>query len=120
MNRKEVILTIKKVGGEFGHVMSIINGEEFAAGYRQAISDMMKVFGKAPLDPDFESEREAMLAHIRFLKSENEQLKTENDRHTKTIEGLMKYVDIHDILGISNGCEKRKHQVSPRNRSVKP
>ena len=71
MNRMEVIMTIKKVGAQFSRVMEAMNGEEFAAGYRQALSDMMKMFGKAPIDPDFDAEREAMLAHIKALTDEN-------------------------------------------------
>lgn len=110
MNRHEVIMTIKTVGEKFSRAMSALNGEEFAAGYRQAISDMIKVFGKVPLDPDFEAERKAMLAHIKALTDENELLKTECGKNHETIEELMKHVDIHEVLGIG----KNRGQEEPK------
>lgn len=110
MNRMEVIMTIKKVGAQFSRVMEAMNGEEFAAGYRQALSDMMKLFGKAPIDPDFDAEREAMLAHIKALTDENDLLKVECGKNHETIEELMKHVDLHEVLGITKKQEEPKAQ----------
>ena len=110
MNRMEVIMTIKKVGAHFSRVMNTLNGEEFSAGYRQAISDMVKVFGKAPIDPDFDAERESMLAHIKALTDENDLLKTECGKNYETIEELMKHVDLHEVLGITKKQEEPKAQ----------
>ena len=110
MNRIEVIMTIKKVGEKFSRVMHTLNGEEFAAGYRQAISDMMKVFGKAPIDPDFDAEREALLERIKALTDENDLLKTECGKNHETIEELMKHIDLHEVLGIAKKQEEPKAQ----------
>ena len=108
MNRMEVIMTIKAVGERFRRVMSTLHGEEFAAGYRQAISDMIKMFGKAKIDPDFDAERESMLAHIKALRDENNLLKTECGKNHETIEELMKHVDLHEVLGIAKKQEEPK------------
>lgn len=115
MNRMEAIMTIKKVGAHFSSVMSVLNGDEFAAGYRQAISDMIKMFGKAPIDPDFEAEREAMLAHIRKLNEENDFLKKEYDKQAATIEELVKHIDLHEVLGIS---KKNSEEPKAQRRGV--
>lgn len=110
MNRMEVIMTIKKVGSQFSRVMEAMNGEEFAAGYRQALSDMVKMFAKAPIDPDFDAEREALLARIKALTDENDLLKTECGKNHETIEELMKHVDLHEVLGIAKRQEEPKAQ----------
>lgn len=110
MNRTEVIMTIKKVGTEFGKVMAALNGDEFAAGYRQALSDMIKLFGKASIAADFEAEREAMLSKIKKLTDENEALKAECENNHDTIEELLKHVNLHEVLGISKKKEEPKAQ----------
>lgn len=114
MNRTEVIMTIKKVGAHFGGVMEVLCGEEYAAGYRRAITDMVKLFNEAPIDPDFEAERKAMLAHIKKLEQENEMLKVECGKQGATIEELLKHIDLHEVLGIGTNSKKKEEPKAQR------
>lgn len=102
MNRNEVITTIKNVGGHFGGVMEVVCGEEYAAGYRRAISNMVELFSKAPLDANFEAEREAMLAHIRQLKAKNAELEQEVAEKHDTIQKLLSHVNIAEVLCVDS------------------
>ena len=115
MNRTEVIMTIKKVGGEFGNVMSVLCGEEYAAGYRRAITDMVKLFNEAPIDPDFEAERKAMLAHIKALKAKNAALEQENCDQYATIQKLLTHVNIAEVLGVET---KKREEPKAQRRGV--
>ena len=110
MNRKEVIITIKRVGAEFSRIRAAINSRDFTCGYNSAIADMVKLFEGAKIAPDFDAEREAMLAHIKALTDENDLLKTECGKNHETIEELMKHVDLHEVLGISKKREEPKEQ----------
>lgn len=44
MDRHYVVQTIRQVGGEFGRVMACLQGEEYVAGYEQAVKDMVRMF----------------------------------------------------------------------------
>ena len=110
MNRMEVIMTIKKVGAEFSRIRAAMNSRDFTCGYNTAIGDMAKLFESAKIDPDFDAEREAMLAHIKALTDENDLLKTECGKNHETIEELMKHVDLHEVLGITKRQEEPKAQ----------
>lgn len=101
MNRAEVIMTIKTAGSRFAGVMASLCGEEYAAGYKRAISDMTNLFAQAPIDADFEAERAALCAEIKRLKMENDMLNRDCAKQHETIEELLKHVDIHEVLGIN-------------------
>lgn len=116
MNRMEVIMTIKKVGAEFSRIRAALNSRDFTCGYNTAIGDMAKLFEGAKIAPDFDAEREAMLAHIKALTKENEMLKVECGKNHETIEELMKHVDIHEVLGI--GANSRKREAPKAKRRV--
>lgn len=109
MNRAEVIMTIKAAGNRFTRVLASLCGAEYAAGYKSAISDMIELFAKAPLDADFEAEREALLAQIKCLKMENEILGRECAKQHVTIEELLKRVDLHEVFGLN-----KPEQSEPR------
>lgn len=78
MNRQEVIITIKRTGGTFAHVMGAMFGEDYAAGYFRAISDMVKLFEKTPLSPTFEVERATTIAHLHTVQARCEALEAQN------------------------------------------
>lgn len=100
MNRQEVVLTIKKVGSQFRNVMTCFHGTEFAAGYYQAIRDMVRLFEYAPLAADFETERDELNRHISNLSEERNRLRQQLNERETTIEKLMEYVDIAEVLGV--------------------
>ena len=101
MNRTEVIATIQKAGGDFGQVMAALCGEEFAAGYRRALNDMIRLFQSAPIDADFDAERAALMAHIEALTVEKERLQRDvNEKHA-TIQKLLSHVNISEVLGVT-------------------
>ena len=110
MNRTEVIMTIKKVGAEFSRIRAAMNSRDFTCGYNTAIGDMAKLFESAKIDPDFDAERETLLARIKELTDENNLLKTECGKNHETIEELMKHVDLHEVLGIAKKREEPKAQ----------
>lgn len=112
MNRTEVIITIKKVGEHFGGVMEVLCGEEYAAGYRRAITDMVELFSKAPMDADFEAERKAMLAEIKRLKAKNAELEQNVCEKHATIQKLLSHVNIAEVLGVET--KKREEPKAPR------
>lgn len=49
MNRYDVVQTIKQIGSEFRRVMACIQSEDYAAGYEQAVSDMVLLFEYKPM-----------------------------------------------------------------------
>ena len=49
MNRYDVVQTIKQIGSEFRRVMACIQSEDYAAGYEQALSDMVLLFEYKPM-----------------------------------------------------------------------
>lgn len=112
MNRTEVVMTIKKVGANFGRVMASLCGEEYAAGYGRAVEDMVRLFNDAPIDPNFEAEREAMLAHIEALKAKNEELEREVCEKHATIQKLLNHVNIAEVLGVES--KKREEPKAQR------
>ena len=113
MNRQEVILTIKKVGAEFSRIRAALNTRDFICGYNTAIGDMAKMFEQANIAPDFDAEREAMLAHIKALEDENDLLKIECGKNHETIEELIKHIDLHEVLGI-----KKREEPKAQRRGV--
>ena len=114
MNRMEVIMTIKRVGAEFGKVMAAISGEEYAAGYKHAVNDMVTMFNEAPICPDYESERKALLAHIRALKVKNAELEREVCEKHATIQKLLTHVNIAEVLGVGGKHEKKEDPKAQR------
>ena len=116
MNRTEVVMTIKKVGAHFGGVMEVVCGEEFAAGYRRATADMVKLFNEAPIDPDFEAERKAMQEQIKRLKAKNAALEQENCDQYATIQKLLSHVNIAEVLGVDT--TKKKEEPKAQRRGV--
>lgn len=109
MNRTEVIMTIKKVGNHFGRVMSVLCGDEYAAGYNRAVSDMVELFTNAPMDADFETERKALISQIKDLKKKNEELEHEVCEKHATIQKLLSHVNISEVLGVET-----KKQEEPK------
>lgn len=100
MNRQEVILTIKTVGAKFGRIMACLNSHEYAAGYYQAVNDMVKLFDYAPLAEDFEEERDELQKAVSILVEEKTRLKSALNERDATIEKLLKHVDIAEVLGV--------------------
>lgn len=49
MNRYQVVQTIRQVGNEFGRVMACLQSKEYAAGYNQAVRDMVRMFEYGPV-----------------------------------------------------------------------
>ena len=78
MNRQEVIITIKRTGGTFAHVMGAMFGADYEAGYFRAISDMVRLFEKTPLSPTFEVERATTIAHLHAVQARCEALEAQN------------------------------------------
>lgn len=101
MNRAEVITTIKYAGTYFSQVMSTLHGPEYRMGYSRAIADMVALFNKAPLDEDFEAERNALLARIKELEVKNEELEQEACEQHAAVEELLKHVSLPEVLGVS-------------------
>ena len=116
MNKTEVIMTIKNVGAHFAGVMSVLCGEEYAAGYKRAVSDMVELFSKAPIDPDFEAERKAMLEQIKRLKAKNAELEQEVCEKHATIQKLLSHVNIAEVLGVDT--TKKKEEPKAQRRGV--
>ena len=50
MKRCEVAGTIRGVGEQFGRVMECLHGKEYAAGYKQAVRDMVRLFEYGPAE----------------------------------------------------------------------
>ena len=50
MDRHYVVQTIRHVGSDFGRVMACLQTEEYAAGYRQAVKDMLRLFEYGPVE----------------------------------------------------------------------
>lgn len=100
MNKQEVVMTIKIAGQRFGRIMACFNGAEYTAGYYQAINDMVKLFDHAPLDADFDAERENLLRHVSGLSKERNELRAALNERDATIEKLMKHIDLGEVLGV--------------------
>lgn len=101
MNRLEVITTIRYAGARFSHIMAELCGTEFEAGYKRAIADMTNLFERAPLDEDFEAERNALLARIKELEVKNEELEQEACEQHAAVEELLKHVSLPEVLGVA-------------------
>lgn len=108
MNRQEVINLIKKAGTEFCKIRAAINGFDYVLGYNMAVDDMARMFAEAPLYPTFDAEREAMQDHINCLKERNEELKQKVDSQSAIIQKLLTYVDVAEVLGVSDNPKKAK------------
>ena len=93
MNRQEVIDTIKKTGGTFIFVMGAMFGDEYASGYSRAISDMVKLFEKAPLSPTFEAERATTVARLHAVQARCEALEAQNKALKEEISVLNRKAD---------------------------
>lgn len=50
MNRYDVVMTIRGIGKQFGGIMECLHGEEYAAGYMQAVRDMVRMFEYGPAE----------------------------------------------------------------------
>lgn len=115
MNKQEAILIAKKIRGTLDGMMDVLYGEEYSEGYRQAITDMVKVFNEAPIDPDFEAERKAMFEEIKQLKAENAALKQEVDKNQATIQKMLPHVNIVEVLGAET---KKQEEPKAHRRGV--
>ena len=49
MNRYEVVGIIRGIGEQFGRIMECLHGKEYAAGYNQAVRDMVRIFEYKPV-----------------------------------------------------------------------
>lgn len=92
MNRQEVIITIQRTGGTFAHVMGAMFGEDYEAGYLRAVSDMVKLFQKAPIDPTFDAERKAMTGYLKALQSKCEALEAKNKAMHEEVSALNRLI----------------------------
>lgn len=101
MNREEVITTIKIVGDRFNRVMTAMHDTEFVMGYNRAIADMINLFKRAPLDKDFDAERNTLLARIKELEIKNEELDREACEQYAAVEELLKHVNLPEVLGVA-------------------
>lgn len=117
MNREEVITTIKIVGNRFSQVMAALCGAEFGAGYNRAIADMINLFRRAPLDEDFEAERNTLLTRIKELEIKNEELDREACEQYATVEELLKHVNLPEVLGV--GVKRPVGSVPRRRVTIK-
>jgi hypothetical protein len=109
MNKVEVIRAIEIVGRKFSNVMAELCGDEFAAGYRRAIFDMTELISKAPMEANFEAEREAMLAEIKRLVEKNAALEQEVREKHATIQKLLSHVNLAEVVGV-----KTKKRENPK------
>lgn len=100
MNKQEVIQVIDRAGSEFGRVMACLNGPEYVAGYYQAVHDMKRLFEYAPMNPDFEAEREELHERVQVLAEEKKGLKKDLRERDAIIEKLLKHVDVAKVMGV--------------------
>lgn len=110
MNRQEVIALIKKAGKEFSKIRAALNGFDYVLGYNMAVDDMARMFAEAPIYPTFDAERDARLAQIAELKARNAELEQKVDSQNAIIQKLLSYVDVADVLGVSDNPKKAKAQ----------
>lgn len=107
MNKEEVILTIQEAGTEFSKIMEAIREPEYAAGYYQAIRDMAKLISYAPLDADFDAERERLTGDNKRLKEENKELRRRVECQQRLIGKLLTKSKDADLLGVKIDRGKR-------------
>ena len=107
MNKEEVILTIQEAGTEFSKIMEALREPEYAAGYYQAIRDMTKLIAYAPLDADFEAERERLTGDNKRLKEENKELRRRIACQQRLIGKLLTKAKASDLLGVKIQTGKR-------------
>lgn len=88
MNRQEVIATIKAAGGTISLVMGAIFGEDYEAGYRRAVQDIIHAFENAPLSRDYEAERSSLTAHVRALQARCGAVEAKNEALIEEITAL--------------------------------
>ncbi len=112
MNKQEVITTIKAAGGTISLVMGAIFGEDYEAGYRRAVSDIVKAFEKAPLYRDFEDERTALTAHLHAVQARNVTLEAQNEALKKEVSAL------NHRLNRAERKQKRKGSATPIFRKI--
>lgn len=107
MNKKEVILTIKEAGTEFSKIMEALREPEYAAGYYQAVRDMTKLIAYAPLDADFEAERERLTGDNNRMREQIKELKGRIACQERLIGKLLTKAKSSDIMGIKIETGKR-------------
>lgn len=107
MNKQEVILTIEEAGNEFSKIMEALREPEYACGYYQAVRDMVNLISYAPLDADFDAERERLTGDNKRLKRQNKELRKQVACQQKLIGKLLKRVKSSDLLGIKIDRGKR-------------
>lgn len=107
MNKQEVILTVRRVGKQFGRVMASLHTPEFVAGYYQCANDMVRLFNCAPIAADFDAERAEMRKRMQALAEEVETLKQALNERDATIDKLMKHVNLAEVLGIATRQKKQ-------------
>ena len=98
MNRKEVIFTIHSIHDNFSRALAHLVAPDYAAGYKQALNDMAKMFENAPLFEDFEEERKELHSIIKSNSAQITKLKKTVEKQERTIDKLMLHVDIWSLL----------------------
>ena len=107
MNKQEVILTIQEAGNEFARIMEAIREPEYAAGYRQALRDMTNLINFAPLDADYEAEREKLTGDNKRLKAQTKELRQQVASQQRLIGKLLKRVKASNFEGVHIQMGKR-------------
>ena len=106
MRKCYVIKTIQNVGEYFGHVMEELCGSDYRAGYQKAVDDMVRVFSLSKSDDEVDEDMRAMRHLIAKLKEEVCHLERQIDEKEKTMDKLLRHVDIFDFIGDCH-CVKR-------------
>lgn len=107
MNKQEVILTIKEAGTEFSKIMETLREPEYACGYYQAVRDMVNLISYAPLDADFDAERQRLTGDNKRLKEQNKELRRRVACQQRLIGKLLTKAKSSDLLGIKIDRGKR-------------
>lgn len=107
MNKQEVILTIKEAGTEFSKIMEALREPEYAAGYYQAVSDMVKLISYAPLDADFDAERERLTGDNNRMREQIKELRRRVACQQRLIGKLLTKAKASDLLGVKIDRGKR-------------
>lgn len=112
MNKAEVIKIICFVGDQFLRVLKPLNSPDFGAGYERAVKDMIALFEspEAPLNPDWEAERAAMLHIIGKLEAENARLEREACDQYAVNQELLKRVNLAEVLGVGSHAKPKERR----------
>ena len=106
MRKFHVIKTIRNVGEYFGNLMGELCGPDYLSGYMRAVDDMVRVFSLAKSDEEVDDDMMAMRHMIAKLREEIGHLERQIDEKEKTMDKLLRHVDIFDFIGDCH-CTKR-------------